>query len=84
MDSDLLLDVVFYGDDFLDEAQCEVVRKSSKEILINNKKNNPSFPYTCLPYELKIRRGLNGKFYIDDVVAFCGNPDDFSANEIKF
>ena len=82
LDSDLRLHAVFYGEDFLDESQFEIIRKITREILIENKKKNPWFSYTCLPYELKQRKGGGGELYMDYVVVLSVHPDDFASNKI--
>ena len=82
LDSDFRLHTIFYGKDFLDESQFEIIRKNTREILIENKKNNPWLSYTCLPYELKQHKGAGGELYMDYVIVFHVNPPDFSSNKI--
>ena len=64
------LHAVFYRDEFLDNSQQET-------------RNNPHYTYTCLPYELRNCEGLIGTLYMDYVVGFHANPEDFSANNIN-
>ena len=64
------LRAVFYGDEFLGNSQQET-------------RNNPHYTYTCLPYELRNCEGLIGTLYMDYVVGFQANPEDFSANNIN-
>ena len=58
LDSDLNFHAVFYGNDFLSECQVETVQRLVRDVLIENKKSNSLLSYTCLPYELKQRKGV--------------------------
>ena len=83
MDSVLRLLAVSCGEDFLDELQFEIIRKITREILIENKKKNPWLSYTCLPYELKQCKGEGGELYMDYVVVHSVHPDGFASNKIN-
>ena len=59
-DSQFQIHAVFYGNSFLNKSQTQIVRDSTKEILLQNRKNNPFYSYTCLPSELRNEE----KFYL--------------------
>ena len=82
LDSDLNFHTVFYGNDFLNECQVETVRRLVRDVLIENKKSNSLLSYTCLPYELKQRKGVGGCLYMDYLVAFLVSSENFLSNEI--
>ena len=72
------LQAVFYGDEFLNNGRQEAIKTNTRETLTHNRKNNPNCSYMCLPYELKKHKTWNGTLYMDYVIGFHANPDDFS------
>ena len=53
-----------------------------RHVLIENKKSNLLLSYTCLPYELKQRKGVGGWLYMDYLVTFRLKSEKFLSNEI--
>lgn len=82
LDSDLRLHAAFYGNDFLDDTQLETVRMNTRNILTENKKTNSLLSCTCLPYQLRQRKGIDGDLYMDYLAAFRITPEGFSTNNI--
>ena len=52
-DSLFRLHAVFYGNEFLNSFEQEIIKTNTREILIHNRKNNRNYSYTCLSYELR-------------------------------
>ena len=80
LDSDLNFHAVFYGNDFLNECQVETVRGLMRDVLIEKKKSNSLLSCTCLPYELKQRKGVGRCLYMDYLVPFRVSSEDFLSN----
>lgn len=74
--------VVFYGNEFLNESERDVVIKNAREILIHNRKNNPEYWCTCLPYELRREKHCTSTLYMDYVILLTAKPGDFQENGI--
>ena len=81
-DSLFRIHAVFYGDEFLDDHEREVVKVRIREILFSNHHNNTNYSYTCLPYELRREKHCNTSLYMDYVISFHAPPDNFQENGI--
>ena len=73
---------VFYGDKFLNDSKRDTFKAHSREILIHNRKNNPNYWCTCLPYGLRQEKLCGSSLYMDYVIIFAGIPCDFQENGI--
>ena len=76
-DTSFRVDVVFYGNDFLDESESDVVIKSACKILIHNRKNNPKYWCTCFPYELRRENHCASTLYMDYLILVTAKLGDF-------
>ena len=82
-DSLFRLHAVFYGNEFLNNFEQEIIKINMREILIHNRKNNPNYFYTCFPYELRKQENYAYKLYMDYVIDFIAKPGDFEENGIS-
>ena len=52
--------------------------------MLANKRNNPNYTYTSLPYELRnYNSSTTTTLYMEYIVGFNTDPGDFSANKIN-
>ena len=83
-DSLFRLHAVFYGNEFLNNSEQEIIKTNTREILIHNRKNKPNYSYTCLPYELRkqVNCAYGTNLCMDYVIGFHTKSDDFEENGI--
>ena len=74
---------VFYGDKFLNDSERNFGKAHSGEILIHNRKNNPNYWCTCLPYGLRQEKLCGSSLYMDYVIIFPGNTKRFSGESYR-
>ena len=81
-DASFRIHAVFYGNEFFSDSEQDVVQANVREILIHNRKNNPNYWCTCLPYEFN--RANSGSFilYMDYVILCLARPGDFQENAV--
>ena len=80
LDSLYRVHLVISNSEFLDDDQKDLIKLHTRALLVHNRKCNPNFWITCLPYVL--RKQKKGKYCMDYVILVKVDPINFAANRI--
>ena len=80
LDSLYRVHLVISNSKFLDDDKKDLVKLHTRALLVHNRKFNPNFWITCLPYVL--RKQKNGNYYMDYVILVKVDPVNFAENGI--
>ena len=80
LDSLYRVHLVINSSKFLDDDQKDLIKLHTRALLVHNRKCNPNFWITCLPYVL--RKQKNGNYYMDYIILVKVDPINFSENGI--
>ena len=72
--------MVISNSEFLDDDQKDLIKLHTRALLVHNRKCNPNFWITCLPYVLKKQK--NGNYYMDYIILVKVDPINFAENGI--
>ena len=72
--------LVISNSEFLDNDKKDLIKFHTRALLVYNRKCNPDFWTTCLPYVL--RKQKNGNYYMDYVILVKVDPINFAENGI--
>ena len=72
--------LVISNSKFLDDDQKDLIKLHARALLVHNRKCDPNFWITCLPYIL--RKQKNGNYYMDYIILVNVDPINFAKNGI--
>ena len=81
LDSLYKVHLVISNSEFLDDDQKDLIKLHTCGLLVHNRKCNPNFWITCLPYI--IRKQKNGNYYMDYVIPVKVDPVNFIENRLE-
>ena len=82
LDTSFRIHAIFYGNEFFEGPEVDLVKGHVRDILIDNRKRNVNFWCTFLPYELKKENNFSYSLYMDYIKLLKIHHSYFDENGI--